>query len=111
MGKRAGREGLPADATTRRVALGKLLREARQQRGKVLSEIAKTAGVSVPFLSDLERGKRAIGPKRLDSLARALGLDPESYVTVFQLRGRLPPRDETWLVQHPEHWPSRRKPR
>jgi len=110
MGKRAGREGLPDDATTtRRVALGKLLREARQQRGKVLSEIAKAAGVSVPFLSDLERGKRAIGPKRLDSLARALGLDPESYVKLFQLRGRLPPRDETWLVQHPEHWPSRRK--
>ena len=74
-------------------------------------EIAEAAEVSVPFLSDLERGKRAIGPKRLDSLARALGLDPETYVKLFQLRGRLPPRDEAWLVQHPEHWPSRRKRR
>jgi transcriptional regulator with XRE-family HTH domain len=110
MVKRAGREGLPADATTsRRVALGKVLRSARQQQNKVLSEVAEAAGVSVPFLSDLERGKRAIGPKRLDSLARALGLDSETYVKLFQLRGRLPPRDETWLVQHPEHWPSRRK--
>ena len=109
MNKRAGREGLPDDASTRRAALGKLLRDARQGQGKVLSEIAETAGVSVPFLSDLERGKRAIGPKRLDSLARALGLDAEAYVKLFQLRGRLPPHDEKWLVRHPEHWPSRRK--
>lgn len=112
MTKRVEREGLPADASIeRRKALGKLLRDARQLRNKVLSEIAEAAGVSVPFLSDLERGKRAIGPKRLDSIAKVLGLEPETYVKLFQLRGRLPPRDEAWLVQHPEHWPSRRKPR
>jgi transcriptional regulator with XRE-family HTH domain len=109
MNKRAEREGLPDDAKMRRVALGKLLREARQQREKVLSEVAKSAGVSVPYLSDLERGKRAISPKRLDKLAKVLELDSDSYVKLFQLRGRLPPYDEAWLVQHPEHWPSRRK--
>lgn len=109
MAKRAGREGLPADAMARRMALGKLLRDARQQQGKVLSEVAEAVGVSVPFLSDLERGKRTVGPKRLESLIQALGLDSALYVKMFQLRGRLPPSDEAWLVRHPEHWPARKR--
>lgn len=110
MSKRAGREGLPDDAIKqRRMALGKLLRDARQERGLVLSEIAEAAGLSVPFLSDLERGKRVIGPQRLEALAKALELDSDSFTKLFQLRGCLPPQDEAWLVQHPEHWPSRRK--
>lgn len=104
MAQRGGREGLPDDATARRKALGKLLREARQAREEILSKVAAAAGVSTPFLSDLERGERTIGPKRLDALACALGLKGEAYVRVFQLRGRLPPRVEARLIQHPELW-------
>lgn len=101
---RGGREGLPDDATLRRKALGKLLRDTRQEREETLHKVASAAGVSIPFLSDLERGVRTIGPKRLDAIARALGLTGEVYIRVFQLRGRLPPRTEAWLIKHPELW-------
>lgn len=108
MKKRVAQEGLPDDAKTRRkVALGKLLRDARHAKEWVLEEVAKKAGISVPFLSDLERGKRVIGPRRLHALTRALDLSDAAYVRAFQLRQRLPPKDEKWLLQHAELWPSR----
>ena len=110
MKKRVEREGLPVDAKARRrIALGKVLREARHAREWVLEEVAKKAGVSVPFLSDLERGKRVIGPRRLHDLAKALELSAAAYVRVFQLRQRLPPKDEKWFLQHAELWPSQSK--
>lgn len=93
----------------RRAALGKLLREARQSRGWVLEQVAKKAGVSVPFLSDLERGKRVIGPARLYALTVALELPDADYVRVFQLRQRLPPKEEKWLLRNPGAWQSRLK--
>lgn len=108
MALRGGREGLPDDATTRRKALGKLLRDTRQEREETLNKVATAAGVSTPFLSDLERGERTIGPRRLDALAQALGLKGDAYVRVFQLRGRLPPRAEAWLIKHPELWQGKR---
>lgn len=93
------------------VSLGKLLREARLAKDLVLKDVAKQVGVSVPFLSDLERGQRVVGPKRLHLLAVALGVTEKTYEKLFQLRGRLPPEDERWILQHPGIWPSRRKRR
>lgn len=90
----------------RRQALGKLLREARHARSWVLEDVAKKVGVSVPFLSDLERGKRVASPKRLHDIARALELSGRDYVQLFQLRQRLPPKDERWLLQNPALWKS-----
>ena len=110
MNKRVDQEGLPDDAKTRRkVALGKLLREARHAKEWVLADVAKRATISVPFLSDLERGKRAISPRRLHALCRALELSDAAYVRVLQLRQRLPPPDEKWFLSHAELWPSRKK--
>lgn len=109
MKKHVAREGLPDDGKARRqVALGKLLRDARHAKEWALQEVANRAGVSVPFLSDLERGKRVIGPRRLYALTRALNLSDAAYVRAFQLRQRLPPKDEKWLLQHAELWPSRK---
>jgi transcriptional regulator with XRE-family HTH domain len=92
--------------TQRQQTLGKLLREARHSRGWVLEDVAKKAGVSIPFLSDLERGKRVISPKRLHDLARALELSGADYIRLFQLRQRLPPKEERWFLQNPGLWKS-----
>lgn len=90
----------------RRQALGKLIRDARHARSWVLEDVAKRVGVSVPFLSDLERGKRVVSPKRLHAIARVLEISGRDYIQIFQLRQRLPPKDERWLLQNPALWKS-----
>jgi len=39
--------------------IAKQLRELREQNGKRLSDIADEVGISVAYLSDIERGRRA----------------------------------------------------
>ncbi|GAA1478987.1 hypothetical protein GCM10009623_34330 [Nocardioides aestuarii] len=58
---------------TGRLLLGRRLREERIQRDLQLTELAAKAGVSVAFLSDLERGRRLPSLQTLDALARELG--------------------------------------
>jgi XRE family aerobic/anaerobic benzoate catabolism transcriptional regulator len=53
-------------------ALGERVREARRRRGLTLKELAEESGLSLRFLSDLERGKGNISVVRLLSVARAL---------------------------------------
>jgi transcriptional regulator with XRE-family HTH domain len=105
MKKNVAQEGLPDDVKTRRrIGLGRLLREARHAKEWILEDVAKKAGISVPFLSDLERGKRVIGPKKLQRLTEVLGITGAAYARAFQLRQRLPPRVERWFLAHAEAW-------
>jgi len=48
---------------------GKELREARKKAGKTMLDLADYLGVSVVFISDVERGNRA--PLRTDRILRA----------------------------------------
>jgi len=55
---------------------GKLLRLARQQAGKSMGDLAKHLGVSVVFISDVERGNRApLTTERILQAAQLLGTD------------------------------------
>ena len=54
---------------------GKLLRLARQQVGKSMGDVAKHLGVSVVFISDVERGNRApLTTERILQAAQFLGV-------------------------------------
>ena len=53
--------------------IGARLRSARQRQGRTLEHVATAAGVSVPFLSRLERGAANASIGNLISLASALG--------------------------------------
>lgn len=53
--------------------LGEMIRTAREQQGITLRGLAKKAGVSAPFLSDVEHGRRALGDS-LNRVAKALSL-------------------------------------
>lgn len=50
------------------------LRELRTERGLRLKDIAETAGISVPYLSDLERGRTNPSLETLQTLAGAYGI-------------------------------------
>lgn len=62
--------GLRDDGLAR---LGARIRHHRQQLGLTLVEVAGQAGISQPFLSQIERGKAAPSMSTLEGLAHALG--------------------------------------
>lgn len=54
------------------VGLGQRLRELRETADKSLRELAKEVGISAPFLSDVELGRRFPADENLTALAKAL---------------------------------------
>jgi transcriptional regulator with XRE-family HTH domain len=56
---------------------GDLLRQQRRKADKTLGDVARLLGVSVVFLSDVERGnRRPLNNERLVRIAEFLGQDP-----------------------------------
>lgn len=67
--------------------LGRVVAEYRQRRGLSRSELAVAAGLSYPYVSQIETGQRKPSRKAAASLAAALGL------TTWELEAAIP-RDE-----------------
>ncbi len=57
-----------------RRVIGAVLRRERQRQGRTLREVARAAGVSVPYLSEVERGRKEASSEVLAAICRALGL-------------------------------------
>ncbi|MBQ1025204.1 helix-turn-helix domain-containing protein [Micromonospora sp. C95] len=57
-----------------RRVIGAVLRRERQHQGRTLREVARAAGVSVPYLSEVERGRKEASSEVLAAICRALGL-------------------------------------
>ncbi len=55
------------------LTLGAKIRQLREDRDISLRELAKTIGVSAPFLSDVELGRRHPSDEHITALAKALG--------------------------------------
>lgn len=57
---------------------GKTLRRLRTQAGKSMGEFARYLGVSVPYLSDVERGNRApLTTQNIVKAAKFFNIDPQ----------------------------------
>lgn len=83
---------IPDGVTT----LGEAIRHLRVVRGLSLRSLAEAAGVSAPFLSDLERNRRSTD--RIEQFAEALGVGPE----VLQgFDTRLPSDVRAWISGNP----------
>src|SRR5438309_11860310 len=54
--------------------LGAILRRRRELRERSLADVAGPAGISLGFLSEVERGRKDISTERLLNVARALGV-------------------------------------
>ncbi|MCW2757278.1 MAG: helix-turn-helix domain protein [Nocardioidaceae bacterium] len=57
-----------------REAVGHELREERTRQGRTLKDVAGEAGVSTPYLSEIERGIKEPSSEVLDAVRGALGL-------------------------------------
>ncbi|GAA3937747.1 helix-turn-helix domain-containing protein [Actinoplanes auranticolor] len=57
-----------------RSAIGTVLRRLRHQQGRTLQDVADAAGVSLPYLSEIERGRKEASSEILSSICAALGL-------------------------------------
>lgn len=62
-----------------------------------LRALADKVGVSAPFLSDLEHGRR--GTERAQEFARALGADPKEFEA---LSGKIDSEMKAWIRNNPD---------
>ncbi|MDX8035881.1 helix-turn-helix transcriptional regulator [Lentzea sp. BCCO 10_0856] len=58
-----------------REALGRKLRETREARGDRLVDVAERAGISVQYLSEIERGRKEPSSEMIAAVTGALGVD------------------------------------
>ena len=57
-----------------REAVGEALRRRRQGQGRTLREVAEAAGVSLTYLSEVERGRKEASSEVLEAVCAALRL-------------------------------------
>lgn len=96
-----------------KAALGKRLREVREERGFSMRELASRAGVAVSFLSKIESGRTSPTIMSLVKILEALGTDVAGFFAQRSANDELPivfPRggmkaleevDRTWWYAFP----------
>jgi transcriptional regulator with XRE-family HTH domain len=89
----AARRKIPPGATT----LGEAVRLLRTEHQMTLRALADKIGVSPPFLSDLEHGRRQTN--QYNALADALDVSVDE---LRRLDGRVPSDLKVWLADHPQ---------
>jgi transcriptional regulator with XRE-family HTH domain len=66
---------IPFPAPDLRGALGDVLRDERLRQERTLADVAAEAAVSLPYLSEVERGRKDVSSELLTVITDALGLD------------------------------------
>jgi transcriptional regulator with XRE-family HTH domain len=67
--------------------IGSALRRSRLRQGRTLREVAHTARVSMPYLSEVERGRKEVSSEILAAVCVALGLQLGDLLD--EIRGEL----------------------
>lgn len=63
--------------------------EKRKEKGLIYRDIAEALGVSVVYISDVEKGRRnAFEKDKLETLANLLSLSDEDKTVLFDLAGK-----------------------
>ncbi|PDP85933.1 transcriptional regulator [Glycomyces fuscus] len=71
---RAGRRAEEPEDPLMRDLIGDLLRRTRTGQGRTLRDVAEDAQVSLPYLSEIERGRKEASSEVLAAVYRSLGL-------------------------------------
>lgn len=82
---RRSRDAAPEDEE--RGSVGALLREIRKQREMTLEQLSDLTGISVSSLSRIENTRLGLTIEKVDMLARALDVAPESLVSRTRQNG------------------------
>jgi hypothetical protein len=80
-----------------RDVVGEVLREERRAQERTLQDVADTARISMPYLSELERGRKEASSEVLAATAKALGLSLSQLVSLAQVR--LGGYERAWAAQ------------
>ncbi|MEN9736053.1 MAG: hypothetical protein RL129_763 [Actinomycetota bacterium] len=72
--------------TLLRTHLGGALRAARVTQGRTLRDVAKSARVSLGYLSEVERGQKEASSELLNSICAALDLQLSKVLTEVSLK-------------------------
>ena len=88
------------------VTFGEYLKHKREEKQISLREVARTLGVSAPFLSDVENNRRGpLTEERLADLAKVLNLSEkeqaEMYDIVGKQKGLLAPDLNPYVTERP----------
>ena len=75
-----GEELIPSEVTYAIVDGVNPVRVWREHRGLTQAELAEAAGISVPYLSQIESGKRRGSAKVLAAIAKRLGMSLDDLV-------------------------------
>lgn len=77
------------NASGLRDAIGDVLRDERLEQQRTLVDVATEAAVSVPYLSEIERGRKEVSSEVLDAVLGALDLELADALerVVHHLRG------------------------
>jgi DNA-binding XRE family transcriptional regulator len=75
-----GEELVPSEVTYAILDGASPVRVWREYRGLTQQQLAQTAGISVPYLSQIESGKRRGSAEVLVAIAKALGLSLDDIV-------------------------------
>lgn len=80
----------PEAAPRLRTVIGEVLRDERHDQGRTLADVAEAAAVSLPYLSEVERGAKEVSSDLLAAICDALGLELVDVLerSVRQLRPR-----------------------
>jgi len=76
----AGEELVPSEVTYAILDGGNPVRVWREHRGMSQKQLAESSGLSVPYLSQIETGKRKGSPGALAAIAKELGLSPDDIM-------------------------------
>jgi transcriptional regulator with XRE-family HTH domain len=96
-----------------RQVIGNVFRRLRRERGITLRELAELAQVSVPYLSEIERGRKEPSSEILAAICRALDLELTDLLAEVQfdlaiaVRSTLPIRLQTAAIRIEESAPQR----
>jgi transcriptional regulator with XRE-family HTH domain len=58
-----------------RTTLGDILRRTRREQGRTLADVARVAKVSMPYLSEVERGRKEASSEVLAAICNALRIE------------------------------------
>ena len=65
----------PVERPKVRHAIGDVLREERPEQERTLADVAESAAVSLPYLSEIERGRKEVSSDLLESVCDALDVE------------------------------------
>lgn len=64
-------------------AVGRVIRRHRKQDGLTLVGLSERSGISVGYLSEVERGRKNLSNERLEILADVFGMGPEALLRLI----------------------------